>query len=297
MIGKDSDVDNDACKITMEMITEREFLNGVKIGGKQPFFLIAGPCVMESQNLLDQVCGEMQEICGELGILYIFKSSFDKANRSSINSYRGPGLREGIKMLDFIKNKYNVPVTTDVHETGQIEYIKDVVDIIQIPAFLSRQTDLIETAAKTGKWVNVKKGQFMAPDDTRHIKTKIEESGSDKYIITERGASFGYNNLVFDLRAIPMIHNHNIPIIFDATHSAQLPGGAGNITGGLREFIPNLTRGAVSQGIEGVFMEVHPEPEKALSDATTQYHLHKTREFLSGLKKLDKLIKNEIFSA
>ena len=278
------------------MINERNFLGDVKIGGKNPFFLIAGPCVMENRDLLERVCADMQEICSELGIFYVFKSSFDKANRSSIQSYRGPGLSEGARHLEYIKSKYNVPVTTDVHETEQIEVLKDIVDIYQIPAFLSRQTDLIEKAAKSGKWVNVKKGQFMAPADTRHIRTKVEESGSDKYMVTERGASFGYNNLVFDLRAVPIIHGFGIPLVFDATHSAQLPGGAGNITGGQREFIPNLVTGAVSQGIEGIFMEVHPDPDKALSDATTQLPLGNIKSLLTRLKKLDTLVKNESFS-
>lgn len=278
------------------LIQEREFLNGVKIGGKNPFFLIAGPCVMESQELLDRVAGEMKDICNELGIFYIFKSSFDKANRSSIHSYRGPGLTEGIKLLEFVKNKYDVPVLTDVHETIQVPPLKDVVDIFQIPAFLSRQTDLIEAAAKTTKWVNVKKGQFLAPNDCKHIVTKIQESGSQKYLITERGASFGYNNLVFDLRVIPILHSMDIPVIFDGTHSAQLPGAAGNITGGQREFIPDLMRGAVSVGIEGLFMEVHPNPPEAKSDSTTQYYLSEVKTLLKNLLKLDRLVKNEILT-
>lgn len=278
------------------LIQEREFLNGIKIGGRNPFFLIAGPCVMESQELLDRVAGEMKEICSELGIFYIFKSSFDKANRSSIHSYRGPGLKEGIKLLEFVKNKYDVPVLTDVHETIQVSPLKDVVDIFQIPAFLCRQTDLIEEAAKTGKWVNVKKGQFLAPNDCKHIVTKIQESGSQKYLITERGASFGYNNLVFDLRVIPILHSMDIPVIFDGTHSAQLPGAAGNITGGQREFIPDLMRGAVSVGVEGLFMEVHPNPPEAKSDSTTQYYLGEVKTLLKNLLKLDQLVKEEILT-
>lgn len=277
-----------------QLISEREFIKGSKLGGRNPFFLIAGPCVMENKELLDRVAGEMLEICKELGIFYIFKSSFDKANRSSIHSYRGPGLNEGIKLLEFVKNKYDVPVLTDVHETIQVLPLKDVIDIFQIPAFLCRQTDLIEEAAKTGKWVNVKKGQFLAPNDCKHIVTKIQESGSQKYLITERGASFGYNNLVFDLRVIPILHSMDIPVIFDGTHSAQLPGAAGNITGGQREFIPDLMRGAVSVGVEGVFMEVHPNPPEAKSDSTTQYYLSEVKTLLQGLLKLDRLVKNEI---
>ncbi|MCE9500768.1 MAG: 3-deoxy-8-phosphooctulonate synthase [Leptospira sp.] len=272
----------------------REFLGGSKIGGTEPFFLIAGPCVMESRDLLDRVCAEMCEITKELGIFYVFKSSFDKANRSSVSSYRGPGLSEGIKNLEFIKNKYKVPVLTDIHETSQIKPLSDVIDIYQIPAFLCRQTDLIASAAETGKWVNVKKGQFLAPADCRHITAKIQECHSEKYLITERGASFGYNNLVFDLRVIPILHSYNIPVVFDGTHSAQLPGGAGNITGGQREFIPDLMRGAVSCGIEGLFMEVHPDPPNAKSDSSTQFYLDKAKDLLSGLSKLDRLVKKEI---
>jgi 2-dehydro-3-deoxyphosphooctonate aldolase (KDO 8-P synthase) len=274
-------------------ITEREFLKDKKIGGRQRFFLIAGPCVMESRDLIDRVAGEMVEICSELGIFYVFKSSFDKANRSSIHSYRGPGLEEGIKNLEFIKKKYNLPVLTDVHETAHIEPLKDVIDIYQIPAFLSRQTDLIEAAARTGRWVNVKKGQFLAPSDCKHIAEKVKECGSVKYLLTERGASFGYNNLVFDLRVIPILHSMDIPVVFDGTHSAQLPGGAGNITGGQREFIPDLMTGAISLGIEGLFMEVHPDPPSAKSDSTTQYYLSETKKLLRKLVKLDTLVKEE----
>ncbi|MCG9874268.1 MAG: 3-deoxy-8-phosphooctulonate synthase [Leptospiraceae bacterium] len=276
----------------IDKVEEREFLSGKKMGGSNTFFLIAGPCVMESLDLLDRVCGEMKDITSELGITYIFKSSFDKANRSSVKSYRGPGILEGVKNLEFIKKKYNLPVLTDIHETSHIEPLKDVIDIYQIPAFLCRQTDLIAQAAETGKWVNVKKGQFLAPEDCRHIKSKIQESGSEKYIITERGTSFGYNNLVFDIRGIPILHNLGIPVIFDATHSAQLPGGAGNITGGVREFIPHMTRGAVAAGVEGLFMEVHPDPDKALSDATTQFPLKSIKNLLTQLLAIDKLVKS-----
>jgi len=277
-----------------QKVTRIAFLNNSYFGGDEPFFLIAGPCVMEDKDLIDKVAGEMVEICNKLNIFYIFKSSFDKANRSSIHSYRGPGLLEGIKNLEYIKNKYNIPVLTDVHETGHIQPLKDVIDIYQIPAFLCRQTDLIETASNTGKWVNVKKGQFLAPNDCKHIVTKIQESGSEKYLITERGVSFVYNNLIFDLRVIPILHSMDIPIIFDGTHSAQLPGAAGNITGGQREFIPDLMRGAVSVGIEGLFMEVHPDPPNAKSDSTTQYYLSKTEELLKNLLKIDRIVKKEI---
>jgi 2-dehydro-3-deoxyphosphooctonate aldolase (KDO 8-P synthase) len=276
-----------------QLIQERNFFH-TKIGGQNPFFLIAGPCVMEDRDLLDRVAGEMIQITGELGIPYIFKSSFDKANRSSITSYRGPGIVEGVRNLEYIKNKYNIPVLTDIHETIQVDPLADVVDIFQIPAFLCRQTDLIEKAARTGKWVNVKKGQFLAPNDCKHITKKIQETGSEKYLITERGASFGYNNLVFDLRVIPILHSMDIPVVFDGTHSAQLPGAAGNITGGQREFIPDLMRGAVSIGLEGLFMEVHPDPPNAKSDSTTQYYLSEAKALLENLYKLDRFIKIEV---
>lgn len=275
-------------------IRERSFINNQTIGGNHPFFLIAGPCVMESRDLLEEVCMEMQTICRELGIFYIFKSSFDKANRSSVHSFRGPGLKEGVGHLQFIKEKFKVPILTDVHETEQVEALKEVVDIFQIPAFLCRQTDLLVACAKTDKWVNVKKGQFLSPWECKHIRNKILESGSEKYLLTERGSSFGYQNLVFDLRVIPILHDMDIPVVFDATHSAQLPGAGGEITGGQREFIANLLTGAVSQGIEGVFMEVHPEPPKAQSDATTQYYLKDARNLLKKMVELDRFVKIEL---
>lgn len=244
--------------------------------------------------MLDQIAFEMTEMCKELDIFYIFKSSFDKANRSSIHSFRGVGLETGIEYLQYIQNKYKIPVLTDVHETYQVEPLKNVVDIFQIPAFLCRQTDLVEACAKTKKWVNVKKGQFLSPSDCRHIVEKIKECHSDKYLITERGTSFGYNNLVFDTRTIPILHSMDIPVIFDGTHSAQLPGGSGNITGGQREFIPNLAISAISQGIEGLFMEVHPDPPSAKSDSTTQFYLKDMKELLTKLKKLDNFVKETI---
>lgn len=278
------------------MITERDFLGNTKIGGTNPFFLIAGPCVIESRDLLERVCETMLPLCQELGIPYVFKSSFDKANRSSSNSKRGPGLDQGLKDLQYIKETYKVPVLTDVHESTQVQAVAEVVDILQIPAFLSRQTDLIHACADTGRWVNVKKGQFMAPGDVRHIATKIKERGSDKYLVTERGASFGYNNLVFDPRSPVMIHEHDIPVIMDGTHSTQLPGG-GETSGGMREMAPVLLRAAVANGVEGIFMEVHPEPEQAWSDASNQYWLSRAPELLRDLHRLDRLIKTEIFQS
>ena len=244
-------------------IKPRSFLNGVNIGGDAPFFLIAGPCVIESRDLLCQVCETMLKICQKLNICYIFKSSFDKANRSAIDSKRGPGLDKGLRELEFIKNEFGVPVLTDVHETAQVNAISQVVDILQIPAFLCRQTDLLVACAKTQKWVNVKKGQFMAPHDCEHIVKKFEAVNSEKYLITERGVSFGYNNLVFDPRSPEILHSLNIPVVMDGTHSTQLPGG-GKQSGGNRHFAPLLMRSAVSIGIEGSFYGSASRPAQRL---------------------------------
>ena len=276
-----------------EIISSRSFLD-THIGGKNPLFLIAGPCVIESKELLEEVCEKMQEICSNLGIFYVFKSSFDKANRSSIHSFRGVGLKKGIKLLEYIKSKYNVPILTDVHETVQVSALRDIVDIYQIPAFLCRQTDLIVEVAKTDRWINVKKGQFLSPHDCLQIKKKIMEVGSNKYLITERGTSFGYGNLVFDPRSIPIIHDFDIPFIFDATHSAQLPGKNETSTGGLRQYIPYTLTSAVSLGLEGIFMEVHPNPDQAKSDSATQYPLGDVEKLLQKMVKLDFFVKNQI---
>ncbi|MBI3395350.1 MAG: 3-deoxy-8-phosphooctulonate synthase [Spirochaetia bacterium] len=275
------------------MVTEREFLAGAKIGGQNPFFLIAGPCVIESRSLLDRVCGTMLPLCRDLGIPFVFKSSFDKANRSSGDSRRGPGIDEGLRDLEYIKKTYNVPVLTDVHETAQVKAVSEVVDILQIPAFLSRQTDLIIACADSGRWVNVKKGQFMAPADAAHIVSKIEGRGSKRYLITERGASFGYNNLVFDPRSPEIMHRFNAPVVFDGTHSTQLPGG-GKESGGDRTFAPVLMRAAIAVGIEGIFMEVHPDPPSAWSDSSNQFFLDKTADLLKGLVELDHTVKTRI---
>ena len=276
-----------------EIITNRPFFD-TNIGGKNRFFLISGPCVIESQELIEEVCETMCKICSKLNIFYVFKSSFDKANRSSIYSYRGLGLEKGLRLLSWVKSKYKVPILTDVHETYQIDAMKEVVDIYQIPAFLCRQTDLLVAAAKTEKWVNVKKGQFLSPKDGLQIQRKIQESGSEKYLITERGTSFGYENLIFDTRSIPILHSFNIPVIFDATHSAQLPGKNQISTGGEREYIPFTLRSAVSIGLEGIFMEVHPKPEKAKSDSATQYPLSEVENLLEKMVKLDHFVKSQI---
>jgi 2-dehydro-3-deoxyphosphooctonate aldolase (KDO 8-P synthase) len=277
------------------LIKEREFLAGKKIGGREPFFLIAGPCVIESRDMLKRVCETMKKLSEELGILYIFKSSFDKANRSSHDSKRGPGMEEGLRDLESIRKEFGVPVLTDIHEREQVKAVSQVVDVLQIPAFLSRQTDLLQACAESGKWVNVKKGQFMAPQDAAKIADKIKACGSDKYLVTERGVSFGYNNLVFDPRSPEIIHEMDIPFVFDGTHSTQLPG-AGKESGGDRRFAPVLMRAAVASGLEGIFMEVHPDPPSAWSDSSNQYYLDQAPELLRGLYKIDRLVKTQIFA-
>ncbi|MBU44468.1 MAG: 3-deoxy-8-phosphooctulonate synthase [Spirochaetaceae bacterium] len=270
--------------------SRRPFLNNSHIGGDEPFFLIAGPCVIESRDMLQQVCETMLEITGKLGIPYVFKSSFDKANRSSADSKRGPGIDEGLKDLQFIKETYGVPVLTDVHDASQVESVAQVVDILQIPAFLCRQTDLVFACADSGRWVNVKKGQFMAPGDAPTIAEKIKSRGNDKYLITERGVSFGYNNLVFDPRSPEIMHQSDIPVIFDGTHSTQLPGG-GKQSGGDRAMAPVLMRAAAAVGVEGFFMEVHPDPANAWSDSSNQYWLDKSEDLLKQLYDIDRLVK------
>jgi len=279
----------------MSLIKEREFFGGKKIGGSNPFFLIAGPCVIESREMLYRVCEPMKALCSELGISYIFKSSFDKANRSSLDSRRGPGIDEGLRDLQEISKEFDVPVLTDVHETAQVKTVAQAVDILQIPAFLSRQTDLIQACAETGKWVNVKKGQFMAPADAEKIVDKIRGCGSEKYLVTERCVSFGYNNLVFDPRSPEIIHEKNIPFVFDGTHSTQLPG-AGKESGGDRRFAPVLMRAAVASGVEGIFMEVHPNPPEAWSDSSNQYFLDQAPALLRGLFQLDRLVKTQLLA-
>ncbi len=266
---------------------------GYKITGKQRFFLMAGPCVMESEELTFAVAEELKKIAQRLDLFLIFKSSYDKANRSSIKSYRGPGIKEGMKILAGIKKTFGIPVITDVHSTEEIDIVKDTADMIQIPAFLCRQTDLIWKAGKTGKPVNVKKGQFMAPADVVNIVEKLRESGCASYALTERGFAFGYNNLVVDMRSFEIIRSTGAPVIFDATHSTQLPGG-GISSGGEREFVPVLARSAAAAGIDGLFMEVHPSPEKALCDSTNQFHLGRAEALLKTLIDIDKIVKNNL---
>ncbi len=275
--------------------TEREFIGGRKIGARNPFFLIAGPCVIESRELLVQVCEVMLELCNRLDITYVFKSSFDKANRSSAGSNRGPGMEKGLDDLQYIKETFKVPVLTDVHETGQVERVAAVADILQIPAFLSRQTDLIQACARTERWVNIKKGQFLAPADCGAVVEKVRGEGSEKYLLTERGASFGYNNLVFDPRAPEILHEMDIPVVFDGTHSTQLPGG-GRESGGNRAHAPVLLRAAVAAGLEGIFMETHPDPPSAWSDSSNQYYLKQAVPLIEKLHALDRFVKTQVFA-
>lgn len=258
----------------------------ILVGSQQPLLLIGGPCALESEDLARTVASAMQEICSRLGINYVFKASFDKANRTSITSYRGPGLEAGLAALARIRQELQVPVVSDVHEVCQVQAAAEVLDIIQIPAFLCRQTDLLSAAARTGKPVNVKKGQFVSPWDMKNVVSKLRESGSSSVMLVERGASFGYNNLVVDMRSLPVMRALGCPVIFDATHSVQLPGGAGGSSGGQREFIAPLTRAAMAAGIDGLFMEIHPDPDKALCDGPNSIPLAEVEALLSRLLRI-----------
>jgi len=254
-----------------------------EVGPGQPLLLLAGPCVLESGELAWDIAREMKKICARLGISYVFKASFDKANRTSLDSFRGPGLENGLRQLGRIRAEVGVPVVSDVHESGQVEMAADLLDIIQIPAFLCRQTDLLVAAARSGATVNLKKGQFVAPWDMEHAVGKIRSAGCERLLLTERGASFGYNNLVVDMRSLPIMRGLGCPVIFDATHSVQLPGGAGSSSGGQREFVPTLARAAMATGIDGLFMEVHPEPDKALCDGPNSWPLDQVEPLLERL--------------
>ncbi len=256
------------------------------VGSGQPLLLIGGPCALESEELAKTVAGTMREICARLGISYVFKASFDKANRTSLASYRGPGLVDGLATLAKIRRELQVPVISDIHDISQVAAAAEVLDILQIPAFLCRQTDLLIAAAKTGKPVNVKKGQFVSPWDMENAVTKIRDVGGTKIMLVERGASFGYNNLVVDMRSLPVMRSFGCPVIFDATHSVQLPGGAGGCSGGQREFIAPLARAAVAVGVDGLFMEIHPNPEKALCDGPNSIPLHQVEELLRQILKV-----------
>ena len=269
-------------------------LCGFDVGLNQPLFLIAGPCVIESQQLALDTAGKLKEICNELKINFIYKSSFDKANRSSGKSFRGPGMDEGLKILAEVKQQIGVPVLTDVHEEYEIAPVAAVVDVLQTPAFLCRQTDFIHAVAKCGRPVNIKKGQFLSPWDMKNVVEKAREaSNADNIMVCERGASFGYNNLVSDMRSLAVMRNTGCPVVFDATHSVQLPGGQGTVSGGQREFVPVLARAAVAVGVSGLFMETHPNPAKALSDGPNAFPLGHLKALLQTLKVLDETVKQQ----
>lgn len=261
------------------------------VGLDQPLFLIAGPCVIESEGLVMDVAGQLKDITAALDIPFIFKSSFDKANRSSHESFRGPGIEKGLTILDNVKKTIGVPVLTDVHEDTPMDEVASVVDVLQTPAFLCRQTNFIERVAKTGKPVNIKKGQFLAPWDMKHVVSKARAVGNEQIMVCERGVSFGYNNLVSDMRSLAILRETHCPVVFDATHSVQLPGGQGASSGGQREFVPVLARAAVAVGVSGIFMETHPDPNKALSDGPNAWPLAQMKDLLTCLVALDRTVK------
>ncbi|EKD74790.1 MAG: hypothetical protein ACD_44C00331G0003 [uncultured bacterium] len=263
-------------------------------GGQQPLFLIAGPCVIEGEALAIETAGKLKEICLRLNIPFIYKSSFDKANRSSIKSFRGLGLEEGLRILQKVKDTFKIPVLTDVHEDTPLEEVASVVDVLQTPAFLCRQTNFILKVMSQNKPVNIKKGQFLSPWEMTHVVEKARSSGNHAILVCERGFSFGYNNLVSDMRSLAIMRQTHCPVVFDATHSVQLPGGLANSTGGTREMIPVLARAAVGVGIAGLFMETHPEPEKALSDGPNAWPLNQMQALLEVIKQIDTVVKKQI---
>lgn len=272
-------------------------LCGFEIGARQPFFLIAGPCVIESRQMVLDIAGKMKETCDELGIRYIFKASFDKANRTSGKSYRGPGMDEGLKILDEVRAQIGVPVLTDVHTPEQVKAVADVVDVLQTPAFLCRQTDFIVACAQSGKPVNIKKGQFLAPHDMVNVVAKAREAAEeaglnpDNFMVCERGTTFGYGNLVSDMRSLAIMRETKAPVVFDATHSVQMPGGRGTCSGGDRRFVPVLARAAVAVGIDGLFFETHPNPDIALSDGPNTVPLDRMYDLLEELVRIDRIVK------
>jgi 2-dehydro-3-deoxyphosphooctonate aldolase (KDO 8-P synthase) len=275
----------------IEIKNEIKIFNNISIGGQQRFTLIAGPCVIESEELAMEVAGKLKEMCSKLNVNFVFKSSFDKANRSSIFSDRGPGIEKGLEILKKVKDQYNVPVITDVHESWQCERVAEVVDVLQIPAFLCRQTDLLIAAAKTGLPINVKKGQFLAPWDMKNVVNKLQESGNEKIMLCERGTSFGYNNLVVDMRSLVEMKKFGYPIVFDVTHSVQKPGGKGTSTGGDREYVYPLIRAGLAVGVDAIFAEVHPDPDNAKSDGPNMLKLDDVEDILKIAVKIDDLVK------
>jgi len=266
-------------------------IGNITVGGQHPIALIAGPCVIEGFERTLKIGRAIKDIADRLGVPYIFKASFDKANRSSYSSFRGPGIMEGLKILSQIKQELGVPVVSDIHCSTQVAPAAEVLDILQIPAFLCRQTDLLHEAAKTGKVVNVKKGQFLAPKDMEHVIAKIREAGNENILLTERGASFGYNNLVTDMRSLAIMRSFGYPVVFDATHSVQLPGGAGATSSGQREFVPYLTRAAVATGIDMLFMEVHDNPAEALSDGPNMLYIDQLEDLLKDVQAIDNVVR------
>jgi 2-dehydro-3-deoxyphosphooctonate aldolase (KDO 8-P synthase) len=273
------------------MITKQITIGELQIGGGLPVVVIAGPCVIESEDSALQHATALKQQADRVGIPYIFKSSYDKANRSSLRSFRGPGLEKGLEILAEVKKQVGVPVLTDVHEIDQVGPVKEVADILQIPAFLCRQTDFVIAVAKSGKIVNVKKGQFLAPWDMRHVVEKIRSAGNEQILLTERGASFGYNNLVSDMRSLVVMRELGYPVVFDATHSLQLPGGLGNASGGERKYIPALARAGVAAGVDALFMEVHQDPDHALSDGPNSLDMKDFERLLQTVKGIDSLTK------
>ncbi len=271
-------------------------LCGFDVGLDKPFFLISGPCVIESEQMALDTAGQLKEITAKLGIPFIYKSSFDKANRSSTASFRGLGIEKGLAILEKVKNTIGVPVLTDVHEDTPFDEVAAVVDVLQTPAFLCRQTNFIQNVARAGKPVNIKKGQFLSPWDMINVVNKAKEAGNNDIMVCERGASFGYNNLVSDMRSLAVMRNTQCPVVFDATHSVQLPGGQGSTSGGQREFVPVLLRAAIAVGVSGVFMESHPNPAKALSDGPNAWPLDQMEALLTVAKELDACVKSSPFA-
>ncbi|HNQ01670.1 MAG TPA: 3-deoxy-8-phosphooctulonate synthase [Syntrophales bacterium] len=269
-------------------------VGGIKVGGGEPFVLIAGPCVIEGEKVTRRVAARLKEITSELGIPLIFKSSYDKANRTSLRSFRGPGLDRGLKILQAIREEIGIPVLSDVHRFEEIERASEVLDVAQIPAFLCRQTDFVLELARHARVVNIKKGQFLAPWDVQNVVRKVESTGNRNILITERGASFGYNNLVSDMRSIPILRSMGYPVVFDATHSVQLPGGAGEASGGERAMAVFLARAAAAVGVDALFMEVHPDPDRARCDGPNSLALDTLRDLLVTLKGIDGLVKNDM---
>lgn len=266
-------------------------IGNIKMGGRNPLVFIAGPCVIESEETTLSIAGKLKDYSDKYNIPFIFKSSYDKANRTSVNSYRGPGINEGLRILQKVKKEINLPILSDIHSADEVTKAAEVLDVIQIPAFLCRQTDIIVAAAKTGKPVNIKKGQFLSPYDVKNIIDKAVSTGNEKIMITERGSSFGYNNLVVDMRSISIMRSFGYPVVYDATHSVQLPGGQGSCSGGQREFIEPLARAAVSTGCDAVFMEVHENPDKALCDGPNMLSLNSFFELAKRLSELNQMVK------